>query len=161
MAGGIATFRDAFLPVIDQIRGIPGSMGLRLFTASVVLRQWTGARIGIGTKLDTQTPTKTTLGLYSVKVTQVSSKDIIASGSLFQEQDMKVGPITPPYAGSAADGDSIALFDPPTTLAPTEVFFNITGPGMPPGGAWFKKVSQDVSKSFRYTFIVRRTAEIP
>jgi hypothetical protein len=160
MASGASTLRDALLPAVDIIRGVPAALGMRLHTVQVVSRSWSGARIGLGTKTDTTTGVKIDLGIYQTKVRQVTERDIVASGGLYSSMDLKVGPITPPYAGSAADNDAISVFDPPVGTN-TEVFFNIQGPGMPTGGAWFKKVSQDVSRPFRYEFIVRKTAEVP
>jgi hypothetical protein len=161
MAGGAQTLRDALLPAVDAIRGIPGQLGLRLYTVQVFQRIWSGPRVGLGTNFDVATGVKVDLGIYQTKVTQLTQRDVVASGGFYSDQDLQVGPITPPFAGSFADNDAISVFDPTLVTAPTEILFNISGPGMPAGGGWFKKISQDVSKSFRYTFIVRRTAEIP
>lgn len=160
MAGGSSNFRDGLLPVVDILRGIPGQLGLRLFTVSVVSRVWTGSRSGLGSNTDTTTGVKVDLGIYQTKVRQLAEKDVVASGGLYSTQDFEVGPITPPFVGSTADGDAITVFDPSPGSSPTEVFFNIKGPGFPVAGAWFRKVGQDVTKSFRYTFTVTRTAEI-
>lgn len=159
------TLRQALLPVVDKLRGIPGQLGLRLFTVTVVSRTWTGVRPGIGVNTDTQTGIKVDLGIFQTKVTQLTSKDVFASGGLYTDQDLLIGPITPPFPSSGADGDAISVFDPVYGANPTEVFFNIVGQngygGYPAGGAWFKKISQNVSKNFRFTFIVRKTGEIP
>ncbi len=156
----MATLRDSLLPAIDRIRGIPGILGLRRYSVSVIQRTWTGTRPGLGASLDTTTAVLTDLGLYQVKVESVTERDIIASGNLYSDQDLKIGPITPPYTGSAADNNAITVFDPVVGLSPTEIFFNVKGDGYPAAGAWFKKVSQSVTKNFRYTFVVRRTAEV-
>ena len=153
--------RDALLPAIDAARGIPGTLGLRLFTVAIVSRTWTGTRAGMGVSTDTTTGIKVDLGIYQTKITLISANDAIASGGAYTNQDIRVGPITPPFAGSTADGDAITVFDPTPGASPTEIFFNIKGPGYPAAGAWFAKISQDVTKSFRYSFVVRRTAEIP
>lgn len=155
------TFRDSFLPAVDVFRGIPGIFGLRLFTVSVVSRTWTGTRPGLGTSVDATTGIKVDLGVYQAKVTLVSANDAVASGGLYTNQDIRIGPITPPYTGSSADGSAITVFDPVVGASPTEIFFNIKGPGYPVAGAWFLKKSQDVTRSFRYSFVVSRTAEIP
>jgi hypothetical protein len=156
------TLRQALLPVIDRLRGLPDSLGLRLYAVQIVVRTWSGSRAGLGGNTDTATGLKVDLGVHNIKVVQVTQQDVIASGGLYSNQDLKVGPITPPFPGSAKDDDAIAIWDPvPVLGAPgAEVFFFITGPGML-GGAWFKKVGQNVTKNFRYEFTVRRTAEIP
>ena len=161
MAGGATSLRDALLPVVDVFRALPGALGLRLFSVSIVQRTWTGTRAGFGTSTDVATGLKVDLGIYQTKITLISANDAIASGGLYTNQDLRVGPITPPFSGSFADGDAITVFEPVVGASPTEIFFNVKGPGYPAAGAWFQKVSQDVTKSFRYTFVIRRTAEIP
>lgn len=161
MAGGSTTLRDSLLPAVDIIRGIPGQLGLRLYTVTVVQRTWTGIRAGLGTNTDTSTGVKVDFGIYQTKVTQLTNSDLIASAGMYNAQDLKVGPITPPYAGSTADGDAITVFDPAVGTSPIEIFFNIKGPGYPAPGAWFKKIGQDVTANFHYTFIVRKTGEVP
>ena len=161
MAGGATSLRDALLPVVDVFRSLPGALGLRLFSVSIVQRTWAGTRAGLGTSTDVATGLKVDLGIYQTKITLISANDAIASGGLYTNQDLRVGPITPPFSGSFADGDAITVFEPVVGASPTEIFFNVKGPGYPAAGAWFSKISQDVTKSFRYTFVIRRTAEIP
>jgi len=161
MSSGASNLRDSLLPALDVIRGIPGQLGMRLYTVTVVQRTWSGVRAGIGNSTDLTSGVKIDLGIYQTKVTQLTQKDVIASGGFYSDQDLKVGPITPPYQGSAADNDAITIFDPLPSSLPVEIFFNIVGPGMPSGGAWCRKIAQDVTKNLHYTFTVRRTAEIP
>ncbi len=155
------TLRESLLPVVDALRAIPAQLGLRLFSVQVITRTWTGTRTGLGYSNDAATPIKVDLGLFDTKVKMITARDVMASGGLYTDQDLKIGPITPPFAGSAADGSAITVFDPTPGIAPTEVFFLVTGPGYPPAGAYFKKISQDVTGNFRYTFVVRKTAEVP
>ena len=146
---------------MDILRGIPGQLGLRLFTVTIVQRTWSGSRVGLGINTDTETGVKVDLGVYQTKVKMIKASDNIASGGLYTDQDLKVGPITPPFPSSGPDGDAITVFDPVVGASPTELFFHVVGPGYPAAGAWFKKISQDVTGNFRYTFIIRKTAEIP
>lgn len=161
MAGGANDLRDSLLPAVDAIRGIPGLLGLRLYTVTITARQWTGARVGTGTSSDTTTGLKIDLGAYPVKFRILTNKEVVSSGGLYQDQDAEVGPITPPYTGSTQDNDAIAVFDPPPGSNPVEVFFNVIGPGYASPGAWFEKVSHRVDQSFRYTFVLRKTAWRP
>jgi hypothetical protein len=157
-----STLRSALLPVVDAARGIPGQLGLRLFTVYVVQRTWAGGRPGVGASSDTTTNVKVDLGDYQTKVRVLTSKEVIASGGLYEMQDVEVGPITPPYTGSVVDNDAISVFDPaPTAGVGFELFFKVIGPGYPATGAWFKKISQRVDLSFRYTFVLRRTGKQP
>lgn len=155
----MSTLRDDLLPVVDEIRGIPDDMGLSLYTVEVVKRVWDGTRVGLGSSADSSLSLKVSLGTFSVQVTMLKQQELIASGGLYQQADLKIGPITPPYTGSRANNSDITDFDPEVTATPTELFFKITGPGYE-DGAWFKKIGQDVTKAFRYTFIVRKTGEV-
>lgn len=153
-------FVQTLLPALDLYRGVMGQLGFRPFTVFVVGRQWTGARPGLGTSSDTTTPQKVDLGQFATKVVQLKSNEIIASGGLYHAQDMRVGPITPPYSGSGPNGTALSVFDPPQGVA-LELFFKITGPGYPASGQWFKKVSQDVSRVLAWFFVVRATGQVP
>jgi len=155
----MTTLRDALLPVVDRVRGIPGLLGLRLFVPTILVRVWSGQRVGLGTNTDTSFSLKTSLGLFPIKARVLSEKQIVASNGVYQDQDVELGPITPPYTGSTLDNDAISVFDPVPGTSPTEVFFNLTGPGYPGGGAWFKKVGQRTDRNFRYMLVVRKTAE--
>lgn len=150
------SLRSALLPLFDQLRGLPNTLGLRLYKITVRVRTWSGSRVGLGTKTDTDTVLHTQGGAAPVKVRQLTAKDVVASGGLYTAADYEVGPITPAYSGGGYDPSA---FDPPET-ANTEVFYQLTGPGFPEG-AWFRKVGSDVSKNFRYTFVLRKTAEVP
>ena len=169
MAGNSLKPRDLLLKPIDIMRGIPGIMGVRLYTVAIIVRAWTGARPGLGSPTDATHGVKVDVGIYQTKVAQVSAKDAIASGGLYTNQELKVGPITPPYTGSTADNDAIAILDPPEPSPGTsqEVLFNIQGPGFPTAllsngyaGAWFEKVSSNYTRYFRYEFIVRKLSVI-
>ncbi len=156
------TFRDDILSSLDDIRGIPGELGMRLFTVAVMSRTWSGERPGVGQKSDKTTPVMVAHGCFNARVRSVTSKDVIASGGLYTTEDVKVGPVTPPFLGSASDGDAIIIFDPPGIAGSgTELFFKITGPGYSAAGDWFKKVDVDTSKPFSYFLTLRKTAKVP
>lgn len=147
----MTTFRDDLLDVVEDVREIPGDLGLRLFSVEVFKRIYSGERVGVGTAYDV---TKVLLvASFKPKVVQVTSRDIIASGGLYQEQDLRVGPLTPTKI-------NVPDFDPPTGSQPLELLFRITGPGYE-AGAWFKKINMLTTRPFRYEFVVRATAERP
>jgi hypothetical protein len=149
------TLRDDLLPIADSIRGIPGELGLRGHTVTARVRTWSGGRPGVGTKIDTDTVLTVGAGAYNPKVTRVNEKDITASGGLYRQLDVKVGPFTPEYTGG---GVTTAILDPASTLVAAEILFKIEGPGYPSGGAWFEKVGTEMSTSANSTkrFIVLR-----
>lgn len=156
------TFRDDILEDIDEIRGIPGDFGIRLFTVTVMSRTWTGDRPGIGSKSDVSQSILVARGSFSTRLREVTSRDILASGGLYQIQDVKIGPFTPPFLGSDANGSAISVFDPlPKPGLGTELFFKIVGPGYAAGGDWFKKIDSDVSRPFSYTLVLRKTGKSP
>ena len=165
MASNVLDLRNSLLPLADQVRGLPGLLGLRLFTVSILVRTWSGgSRPGMPgfTKTDVITGVKQDLGLFPVKFRVLTAREVFASGGLYSDRDAEVGPITPPFVGSLKDNDAIAIFDPPVGTLPTEVYFNVTGPPFPaPAGAWFTKISQRTDQSFRYTFVLRKTAFQP
>jgi hypothetical protein len=155
----MTTLRDSLLPALDAIRGIPSTLGLRQQILSVKRRVWTGERPGIGTYTDTSVTLYVNLGLGNIKVRNLSQKDVIASGGLYTDQDLVAGPITPAYTGSGADGNTIGIFDPPVGTNPTEVFFNVVGPGYSATGDWFKKIGQRTDQPFRYMLYLRKTGQ--
>ena len=155
----MSTLRDDLLDVVDDIRGIPGDLGLRLFTVSVIVVTWTGARPGVGSSTTTVTRVKAGLGRFDVKVRNVSQRDAIASGGLYTDQDIEVGPITPPFVG-IDEGNATTELDPPTTTTAREVFYRVTGPGMAStSGDTYEKIGQRVDRSFRYMLTLRKTAQ--
>lgn len=152
------TFRKGLMPIVDRIRGIPDTLGLRDYTVTIRVRSWSGSRPGVdnSSSSDADTTFWVDGGTHRPRVVQVTQRDIIASGGALQDQDIKVGPVTPSYGGGGVD---ITTFDPSNLDGPAEVLFKVEGPGMASGGSWFRKVSQDCSKSFSYFFTLRRTGE--
>ncbi len=161
------TLRDAILPALDQIRSIGGILGFRRFTVTVRVRSWSGERPGVGVVFE-KNVVLTNQGIGStptvpVRVRQLSAKDIIASGGLYRDRDMKVGPMTPTYAASLglrAGGYDDSTLDVPTTYSPNEIFWNVTGDGMPFGGVWCDKIGEEAT-ALHYFVILRATGRQP
>lgn len=152
------TPRDAVLPVLDTFRGLlDTSFGLRRYAVAVVVNTWSGALVGEGTK--TQVITSLVVaGGARPKVEQLTQRDVMASGGLYQDLDFRVGPLTPVSSSFPSVGVDPSTFDPAPVGANVEVLFTVTGPGMP-NGAFFKKVSQEVARNFRFTLVLRKTGE--
>lgn len=150
------TIRDTYLGVLDGFRArLNTTWDLRRYAVDHVSQTWTGELPGEGT---TTGPVYTPITVGDgarPKVAQISQQDVIASGGRYQDQDLRIGPLTPPIAGGG--GTEIAVFDPSPTGSSTTVMFRITGPGIE-SGALFRKVGQDVTGNFRYSIIVRRMA---
>ena len=159
------------LDLVDDLRGIPGELGLRPYKVSVVVRTWSGSRPGVDASTSSDAPKVigVDVGTQSPRVRQLTQREIIASGGAYNDQDLKIGPLTPPfvvtgdapYQGATADNSSANIFDPPTQIAATEVFFKIEGRNMPAGGRWYKKIGQDLTRPLHYEFTVRNTGETP
>jgi len=151
------SFRDAFLPVLDTYRGALDTVyGLRRFDVTVRVTTWAPGSLP-GSQGSTKAPVDTPLtvaGGARPKVEQVSQRTIIASGGLYQDQDLRIGPLTPSY--SVASGIDPSVFD-PAGASNVEVLLKLVGPGLPAGGAWFSKVGQEVTANFHYSLVVRAT----
>ena len=154
----MATLYDDLRPDIDDIRGIAAELGGRRFTVSLVTRTWTGERVGVGTKTDVTTTIKVAHGTLDPAVAQVSTREIIASGDRFTDQDLKVGPLTPAYPGGGV-ADATAV--PALAGLPTEIFWKVTGPGIPPGGAWFDQIWDDTGANLHTYLYLRANGKIP
>ncbi len=151
------SFRTNLLKRVDQIRGqVPGKLDLRPYSVIVRVRTWTGARPGLGTKTDVDTQILN--AGFNPKVEEVSSRDIIASGNVYQMGDYKISPITPDYGSGGTPGTSL---DPSVTTTALEVFYKISGPRLPSSGAWFKRVSSSDLTNFHIEVVVRSTAVTP
>lgn len=151
------TVRDAYLPILDVYRGaLDDVWGLRRFDVTVRVSTWAPGSLP-GSQGATKAPVDTPLTVYGgarPKVELVSQATIIASGGLYQDQDLRIGPLTPAYG--IASGVDPAVFD-PSAASNVEILFLLVGPGLPAGGAWFKKVGQEVTGNFRYSLVVRAT----
>jgi len=151
------SLRDDLLSDVDDIRGIPGELGVRLFSVSVLVRTWTGARPNApgSTKTDVVTPIKTGLGAQDVKVRNLTSRDVIASGGAYNDQDLEIGPITPPFPG-VDEGNAISEWETSTTTTAREVFYLVEGPGTRVGGDLYYKINTKTDRAFRYVLTLRR-----
>lgn len=166
------TFGSAIKMALDVRREIGGIMGLRPFSVFVRTRRWSGGRVGQGTYVDNAggPDVQLTNGVplpgippQPVRVRQMSSKDIIASGGLFRDRDLRVGPVTPPYPAGVlpAGGFGDSTIDPPQDgTVPTEIFWIVFGPGMFPGGSMCTKVQEEVT-ALHYSLVLRSTGGQP
>lgn len=148
------TLLDSLRATVNNVRSIPGILGLRPYTVTVHVRSWSGTHIGDGTKTDSNFPIKVA-GNKDPKVQRLSSKDIIASSGLYQDQDIEVI-FTPDYYLDGYGGIEVNIFDP--SISNAEVHYTVTGPDFP-NGATFKKVSHNVSELLTYRLILRKTGQ--
>ena len=154
------TFASDLLADLDEIRAIPDELGLRPFDVVVRVVSWSGRHVGGGVSGYVDTPFLTGGGRRP-KVKQVSERDIVASGGVYHEQDLKVGPLTPAYSASASavgGGVSYDAIDPPVGPFKTEIYYRVSGGSMPSGGVWFDKVTETTDKAMNVYFVLRRSA---
>jgi hypothetical protein len=145
------SFASNLLPLLDRARSIGAQLGLRQSDVLVRVIQWSGDVPGEGTKTVTDTPLL--VNGRRPKVAQVSNRDAMLSAGAYTNQDMRIGPLTPPFPGG---GVAYGTLDPPVTLG-TEVHFRITGPGVPAGGLWYKRVGSEADSALHVYLIVRTT----
>lgn len=144
---------DRFRRIADRARGIPGAMGLRPNTLSVVTRTHSLTRLGDGdtdeTALVIETP-----GGNSYKVRDVSSREVSESGGAYEVGDIVVGPITPAYAGPPAGGYTPEQLRPTVEAGTrgTEIVYVVTGPN----AGEYSHVETRVDRSLRYELVLRR-----
>ena len=156
------SYRDQILGPLDLVRGVGGMLGLRIFTVKIRVRTWpNGDRIGLGNSVivDTQLFNASTLGPQPVMVRPVSRKEILASGGLYTDRDVRVGPMTPNYVESviqAAGGYSDATIDPTPTRVPTEIFWLVAGEGWPAPFGFADKISEEAT-ALHYKVVLRST----
>jgi hypothetical protein len=154
----LSTLKDDLLPIVESIRGIPGDIGLRVFTvAAIRIVQWSGTRVGLGNSSYSEVPIAVASGKYAPKIRQLSQEDIVRSGGDLDSVQYEIGPVTPSFIGG---GYSLAVLD-PVSVNPSEVFFRIVGPGTAAGGDWFVRTSAKRDKPFRYMLTVKKTAAHP
>jgi len=144
--------RDDLLPTVDAIRAIPGLLGLRRHAVNSVVETWSGARPGVGTMTSTSTPILN--AGQSPKVTLLSQRDIVASGGLYQDGDIRVGPITPEFGGGGA---AESVLDPALSGQNEQSYFTVSGPLITGGGRW-RRVGHDFSRNFGVSLVLRREA---
>lgn len=143
--------REDLLPAIQTIRDIAVDLGIRRHEVWVRLVTYAGTRVGLGTA----TTTDTYLG--RPKVREVSSKDIIA-GTEMGDVVFELGPFTPEGAALALpDTKALAPTDlsPLQTGTPTEIYYLIKGPGLPTAGLLCQRVTDGLTKPFRYMVTVK------
>lgn len=150
----MGSFREDLLrDVVVEVRKIPQrDFDLRQY--EVVLRTvtWTGRRVGDGTATSADTVLTMDGAGTRMKLRQVTSREIVASGGKYEEGDFKIGPFTPAFPGGGRAPDFVL---PAQSASPTEVRVRVTGPGM--AGVWCSIIDTQTTKNFSYTFTLRRT----
>jgi hypothetical protein len=136
------------LPTLDEARALLDDAGLRAFTVAVRVITWDGPRVGEGQASTVDTPITVSGGRRPKVVAVAKNDDDIVAGGVFKRARFEVQNITPAYSGGGVDPDTL---DPPATSGLTEVFYVLTGPGMPASGMLCKKISDKFDRVFGYS----------
>lgn len=115
---------------------------------------FTGATTASTTMQSTSTP---------VLVRQLKRSEVIASGGLYTDRDVRVGRMTPPYPAGAfnsAGGFDDTTIDPlAINSAAAEVVWILNGPGYPASGAVCDKISEEFT-ALHASVVLRATGRI-
>jgi len=153
--------REDLLPAVDEIRAIPGDLGLRRFTVTRITRTYTSGVVGRKPFTDVELALDN--GGQNVKATLATEKQIqqiLGSGHIMKAGTWLVGPVTPDFVGGGTSPDG---FDVATGTA-AQIFFKLTGPGLPSGGTMFRAKTAAMSsdgKSFRHTLVLEPGSDVP
>jgi hypothetical protein len=153
------------LSMLDALRGLRGILGYSPISVTVRVVTSSGGAPGQGaivsvvdTPLLVMTATNTP---QNPRVIQVRERDALASGGIYSNQAMKVGPLTPAFMASIvgpAGGFPASTLNPP--VAPdgsvAEVHFKLSGAGFQ-FPVWFKRVADEVEHATRYFVILERS----
>jgi hypothetical protein len=163
-------FVPTILPALDQIRAIGGLLGLRPYTVFIRTRQWPDRRVGYKTFVDNNggpdvqlTDGQAPIGPQPVRVRLLSNKDIIASGGLYRDRDLRVGPITPAYLASIlpAGGFGDSTVDPPQVgSVPTEILWIVKGPSLPPQGSIHERIGMEETALHIYLVLRAKGSQV-
>jgi hypothetical protein len=148
------TFRNDFLPALQEIRQIPQLLGLRLFTINVRVSLWSGQSVGDGYLISvTDTPLVDANGTYP-KLSYVSQRDIVQSAGLYEDGDIQLKYITPSFTVPIPGGTPISLFIPPIQPVPAEIHLTVQGPRYP-NPILYAIIKTYTEATFHYTIIAR------
>lgn len=141
------------LPMIDELRGLPGQLGARPFTSvRLRTRTWSGQRPGDGTPTDVFVALET--GGEAVGVRNLSSREVYASAGRYTDADYRLGPLTPAFDGG---GYTPAQLAPSSGARNVEKHVILIGPGEPDAGSVWTIVGTDLTNAIGYFLTIRRT----
>ena len=166
MATTPTTLAQGILPMLDALRGLRGELGFALISVTVRVVTWPGNAPGQGgaaTIVNTPLYVATATGSpQNPRVVQMKDHDALASGGLYTNQMVKVGPLTPAFAASIANlagGYAASAINPPTsTTGCQEIFFKLAGAGFQ-FPVWFKRVGDEVERATRYFIVLERSGD--
>lgn len=142
------SFASDLQPVLDDIRGIPGELGLHPFTVTRLTRTWASGTVGHGTYTEASTVLR--VGGQNPHVKESSEdaiRHLLGSGSLFREGEWIIGPLTPDVS---VDLDAVDV-DAGTAA---QILYKIEGQGFPSGGKLFRARSVKKDSMLRVNIVL-------
>ena len=91
---------------------------------------------------------------YPCLVRQLKRSEVFASGGLYSDQDLKVGPLTPAYVNPVTGGYTDVAIEPAAAPA-SEVFWLVSGPQVPATGGVFVQIGEEAT-ALHYYVILRK-----
>jgi hypothetical protein len=146
------SFKDDLLPLVDNLKAIPGELGFRPYEVWVRTTTYAGRRVGEGAVSVTET--QLLVGGQNPKVRQVKSHDVVAGTPELASRVYEIGPLTPEFPGG---GVAESTINPEKTSTPTTLLFVLKGPGLPPDGLLCQRVSDELDRPLRTVFRVQGT----
>lgn len=144
------SLKDELLPLVDELKAIPGELGFRPYQVWVRTVESAGSRSGIGAR--TLSETRLLVGGQDPKVREVKREDVTAGNKAHLEAEYDIGPLTPEFAGGGVAEDTI---NPQQTGTPAQVFFVLKGPGLPTSGLLCRRVSDKMDRPLRIVVRVK------
>lgn len=144
------SLKDDLLPLVDELRGIPGELGFRPYQVWVRKTVYAGPRVGIGASSVTET--RLLVGGQDPKVREIRRHDEVAGSLEAFAGEYEIGPLTPEFATGGISEDTI---NPEKTSTPTAVTFLIKGSGLPDSGILCQRISESNDKSLRTVIRVK------
>lgn len=144
------TLKDELLPLIDELRAIPGELGFRPYQVWVRVTSYSGSRVGQGTA--TVQETRLLVGGRDPKVREIGSKDVVAGMPEALDVDFEVGPLTPDFGSG---GVAFETLDPPSDGTPKTVVYVLKGPGLPEDGLLCQKIKSKSDRPLRIMIMLK------
>lgn len=150
------TIRDAVLPILDVWRGrLDTQFGLRRYDVVLYTREWPAGSIpGTHGVTPRESAVALTVGEGGrPRVEQLSAREIAASGGLYEDRDIRIGPFTPPYVGGGADPE---WFAPPVSGDRREYYILISNADTGELNQKYQVLRVDRSRPLRWMMVARK-----
>lgn len=147
------SLRDELLPVVDELRGLPGEFGFRRFTVTIRRRTWSGGQPGSGTATNTDL-----VIAPAPRVRQIGAKEVASSGGTFETGDYRCTKITPAFTGPPAGGHTPAQLHPQDLTAAQDLVVVLVADD---GTKLCTIVAAHFDEALGYELVVRPRRETP